>query len=124
MIGTILQKEDYFSFSLDDGFVSSNKDKIIDWLDRVASHMQITLDLYKEGLEHGIAKECARMILPMASQTTIYMTGSVRSWIHFLEIRLDGHAQKEAQLIARKIKDLFIINLPLISNARGYLPEN
>jgi len=52
------------------------------------------------------------------------MTGSVRSWIHFLDIRLDGHAQKEAQLIAQKIRSIFIKELPIIAAARGYKEDN
>lgn len=87
------------------------------WLIDVADYLQIGLDLYQRGLSLGVAKECARMILPMATQTTLYMTGSVRSWIHFLQIRDDGHAQKEAQLIAKEIKKIFIKELPIISNA-------
>lgn len=76
---------------------------------------------YEALLEAGVAKECARMILPMATQTTIFMTGSIRSWIHFLDIRDDGHAQKEAQEIAREIKNIFIDQLPLISVAKEYV---
>ena len=76
--------------------------------------------MYKEGLELGVAKECARMILPMTTKTTIYMTGSVRSWIHFLAIRDDEHAQKEAQLIAKEIKKIFKTELPIISKALEY----
>lgn len=76
--------------------------------------------LYNKLLEVGVAKECARMILPMATQTTIYMTGSLRSWIHFLAIRDDGHAQKEVQLIAKEIKKLFIQECPIISKALNY----
>ena len=103
-------------------FVPENdtKEEISDWLAEVADNLQITLDLYNKGLELGIAKECARMILPMTTQTTLYMTGSVRSWIHLMEIRDDSHAQKEAQLIAQEIKKIFIKELPLISKARGY----
>lgn len=93
---------------------------IIQWLSDAEIVMNEVLALYQRGIRLGIAKECARMILPMASQTTIYMTGSVRSWIHFLEIRLDGHAQKEAQLIAQEIRKLFIENLPIIAKARNY----
>lgn len=77
--------------------------------------------LYNMLIEYGVAKECARMILPMATQTTIFMTGSIRSWIHFLDIRDDGHAQKEAQEIAMEIKNLFIDNLPIISTAKEYV---
>lgn len=84
-------------------------------------HLQACKDLYSQLLEVGVAKECARMILPMATQTTIFMTGSIRSWIHFLDIRDDAHAQKEAQEIAREIKNIFIDQLPLISTAKEYV---
>ena len=60
------------------------------------------------------------MILPMASQTTLYITGSVRSWIHLLELRTDCHAQKEARLIAAEIKKIFIQELPIISKALNW----
>lgn len=87
----------------------------------INKYLTIGQELYKELLELGVAKECARMILPMATQTTIFMTGSIRSWIHFLDIRDDGHAQKEAQEIAREIKNIFIDQLPLISKAKEYV---
>ena len=74
-------------------------------------------NLYNSLLEAGVAREQARMILPMATKTRIYMTGSVRSWIHFLGLRDDGHAQKEIQEVARAIKNILITELPLISNA-------
>ena len=76
--------------------------------------------LYKDLLNKGVARECARMILPMCTETTIFMSGTIRSWIHFIDIRIDGHAQKEAQLIAQKIKKIFKEQLPLISNALNY----
>lgn len=88
--------------------------------DKVRRALDHTFDLYNELLEAGVAKECARFILPMATQTTIYMTGSVRSWIHFLQLRDDGHAQKEAQLIAKDIKTIFKKELPIISTALGW----
>ncbi len=89
-----------------------------DWLNRVSSNMEKTLDLYKEGIEKfNVAKESVRMILPLATQTTIYMTGSIRSWIHFLAIRDDEHAQKEIQLIAKEIKKLFKEQCPIIAKA-------
>lgn len=90
------------------------------YLDEVADHMQKTLDLYNKGLDLNLARECVSMILPLAMQTTLYMTGSVRSWIHLLDVRDDGHAQKEAQLIAKEIKKIFIKELPIISKALGY----
>ena len=77
-------------------------------------------ELYNKLINSGVAKECARMILPMCTETTIYMTGSVRSWIHFLDIRDDGHAQLEVQLIAKEIKNIFKEQLPIISKALNY----
>lgn len=87
----------------------------------ISNTIEYLKDLYQDLLRAGVAKECARMILPMATQTTIFMTGSIRSWIHFLDIRDDGHAQKEAQEIAREIKNIFIDQLPLISTAKEYV---
>ena len=77
-------------------------------------------DTYNLLLEAGVAKECARMVLPMATSTTLYMTGSVRSWIHFLSIRDDAHAQLEVQLIAKEIKEILKQELPIISKALNY----
>lgn len=78
-------------------------------------------ELYEGLLDAGVARECARMVLPMATQTTIYMTGPVRSWIHFLNIRDDSHAQKEIQLIAREIKNILISEMPIISKAMQWV---
>lgn len=102
------------------GSYSLGDENVTNWLRDVAENMQKTLKLYKRGLELGIAKECARFILPMATSTKIYMTGSIRSWIHCLEIRDDGHAQLEVQRIAKDIKRLFIRELPIISNALNW----
>ncbi len=101
-------------------FASDAEEEYRELVLETADYLIKGLDLYKKLLDAGIAKECARMILPMATQTTLYMTGSVRSWIHLLQIRDDGHAQKEAQLIAKEIKKLFIENLPIISKALEY----
>jgi thymidylate synthase (FAD) len=76
--------------------------------------------LYNQLLDNGVAREQARMILPLATTTKIHMTGSIRSWIHFLELRDDEHAQKEIQLIAKEIKKHFKEQFPVISEALGY----
>jgi len=76
--------------------------------------------VYNELLEAGVAREQARMILPLATTTKIHMTGSIRSWIHFLELRDDEHAQKEIQLIAKEIKKHFKEQFPVISEALRY----
>lgn len=62
---------------------------------------------YQQLLEAGVARECARMILPLATSTTLYMKGSVRSWIHYLSVRCDRHTQKEHRLIAEEIRGIF-----------------
>jgi thymidylate synthase (FAD) len=67
---------------------------------------------YQKLLDAGVARECARMLLPLATQTTLYMKGSVRSWIHYLQVRLDEHTQKEHREIAKAIYDIFNQNFP------------
>ena len=76
--------------------------------------------IYNELLEAGVAREQARMILPLATTTKIHMTGSIRSWIHFLELRDDSHAQKEIQMVAKEIKKHFKEQFPVISDALRY----
>ena len=73
--------------------------------------------VYKELLQEGVAKECARMILPMATSTTMYLNGSVRSWIHYMEQRCDKHAQAEHQEVANLLRQIFIENFPNIAKA-------
>ena len=81
---------------------------------------RVTHELYNDLLEAGVAREQARMILPLATTTKIQMTGSIRSWIHFLELRDDSHAQKEIQLISKEIKQQLKSNLPIISEALNF----
>ena len=73
--------------------------------------------VYEELLKSGVARECARMILPLATSTTLYMKGSVRSWIHYLQVRLDEHTQKEHRLIAAEIERIFNETFPVIAQA-------
>jgi len=88
--------------------------------EEVSEILDASLEMYHKLLGEGVAKECARMVLPMCTETTLYMSGPIRSWIHMMDIRDDAHAQKEAQLIARECKKIFIEQFPLISKARGY----
>lgn len=76
--------------------------------------------LYKELLDAGVAREVARMVLPMATKTRLYVTMNVRSVLHWLDLRDDSHAQKEIQLIAKEVKKIVIKKLPIISKARGW----
>ena len=73
--------------------------------------------LYNQMIEEGVAKECARMVLPLCTPTRIYMTGSVRSWIHYIELRSANGTQKEHMDIANECKSLFIETFPTIAEA-------
>lgn len=70
----------------------------------IENHLSESRKLYASLIQSGVAREQARMVLPMCTKTKIHMTGSVRSWIHFLELRDDHHSQKEIQILAKKIK--------------------
>ena len=86
----------------------------------IEQHLNQSHELYNQLLEAGVAREQARMVLPLATTTKIHMTGSIRSWVHFLELRDDKHAQKEIQLIAKEIKKHFKEQFPVISEALRY----
>lgn len=88
--------------------------------DIIDSYLEGCQNMYEILLKSGVAREQARMVLPMCTKTRIYMTGSVRSWIHFLSIRDDAHAQKEIQLIAKSVKSQLVDNLPIVSKALGW----
>ena len=74
-------------------------------------------ELYEEMLEAGIAKECARFVLPLATPTRIYMTGSCRSWIHYINLRTGHGTQKEHMDIAKECKNIFSQEYPVVSSA-------
>ena len=86
----------------------------------VKRHLVQSQKLYRDLIEVGVAREQARMVLPMCTKTRIYMTGTLRSWIHFFKLRDDGHAQKEIQLLAKEGKKIFIEQFPIISKALEY----
>tara|TARA_B100000676_G_scaffold7298_1_gene6632 strand:- start:2103 stop:2690 length:588 start_codon:yes stop_codon:yes gene_type:complete len=73
--------------------------------------------LYNQMIQEGIAKECARMVLPLCTPTRIYMSGSVRSWIHYIELRSANGTQKEHMDIANECKSIFIKTFPTIAEA-------
>ena len=76
-----------------------------------------SLALYNQMLESGVAKECARFVLPLATPTRLYMTGSCRSWIHYINLRSAHGTQKEHMDIANACKGLFIEHYPVVSEA-------
>ena len=73
--------------------------------------------LYNQMLKLGVAKECARMVLPLATPTRIYMTGSCRSWVHYINLRSAHGTQKEHMDIANDCKKIFIEQFPAVSKA-------
>ena len=76
-----------------------------------------SLALYNQMLESGVAKECARFVLPLATPTRLYMSGSCRSWIHYINLRSAHGTQKEHMDIANACKEVFMKNYPTVSAA-------
>ena len=90
---------------------------------RISQYFKEGMDLYNDLLSKGIAKECARFVLPLATPTRIYMTGSARSWMHYIQLRTANGTQKEHMDIAGLCRDHFICNFPTISKALGWCPD-
>ena len=84
---------------------------------RIEKYFNEGMDLYNELLREGIAKECARFVLPLATPTRLYMTGSIRSWIHYIDLRSANGTQKEHMDIANDAKRIFKEQFPSIAEA-------
>jgi thymidylate synthase (FAD) len=91
------------------------EDKFLNW--KVAKHLDNTQGLYQELLDDGVSRESARFILPEASTTKLICNGGIREWITTLNQRLHKTAQKECRLIAEEIRNIFIDQCPIISEA-------
>ena len=103
-----------------------NRQNSIDDLDRfvvqdfqleMQKHFAEGMKLYKQMLDAGVAKECARFVLPLATPTKLYMTGSVRSWIHYINLRSAHGTQKEHMNIAEECRRIFCEQFPSVSQA-------
>ena len=99
--------------SIDD--IPEDQSKML--LGRIQNYFNEGLDLYNELLREGIAKECARFVLPLATPTRIYMSGSVRSWVHYIDLRSGHGTQKEHMDIANACKSIFTEQFPTVSAA-------
>ncbi len=86
----------------------------------ITRHFVAAKDLYNELIRQGIAKECARFVLPLATPTKLYMTGSCRSWVHYIELRSGHGTQKEHMDIANECKEVFSQEFPIVSEALGW----
>jgi len=88
---------------------------------KIQQHFEAGMKLYKQMLDASIAKECARFVLPLATPTKIYMTGSVRSWIHYIELRSANGTQKEHMDIALGAKEIFCEQFPAVAEAMEWI---
>ena len=91
--------------------------------ERTSKLFELSQDLYEEMLNVGVAKECARKVLPLNTETKIYMTGNVRQWIHYIQLRSGNGTQKEHMQIALDAKEVFIKELPIVAKALGWTSE-
>ena len=87
---------------------------------KMRKHFDASIDLYKEMLHEGIAKECARFVLPLATPTRLYMTGSVRSWIHYIDLRSAHGTQKEHMELVENVRSVFVKQFSTVSEALGW----
>ena len=86
----------------------------------VDNHLEKSKELYQYLIDEGVSRETARDVLPLATETTMYMKGSMRSWIHYLDLRCSQDTQLEHRHIADNIKDIFKENFPNIFLALGW----
>lgn len=87
------------------------------WRSKIREHFAKSKSIYDGMIQDGIAKECARFVLPLATPTRLYMSGTVRSWIHYINLRSAHGTQKEHMGIAKGCKEIFIDQFPTISEA-------
>ena len=103
-----------------------NRQNSIDDLDEViknnldyeiTKHFAAGVHLYQQMLDYGVAKECARDVLPLAAPTKLYMNGTIRSWLHYCDLRTAHGTQREHALIAGQVQDLLYQHLPNVCEA-------
>lgn len=94
-----------------------SSDVVANYYRRIGILFEDAEHLYREMVSTGIAKECARNVLPMATPTTLFMNGTIRSWIHYLQVRCDPSTQREHREVALEIKNVFCEQFPVIGEA-------
>ena len=99
--------------SIDD--IESEKQEY--YAQRIDDHFRESVKLYESMLHSGVAKECARSVLPLNTVTRIYMSGTLRSWLHYVDLRAANGTQKEHMLIAQSVRDILNDTVPTISRA-------
>jgi thymidylate synthase (FAD) len=93
----------------------------VKWTVQIREHFAKAKSLYDSMLADGIAKECARFVLPLATPTKMYMSGTIRSWIHYIQLRSANGTQKEHMNIANECKNIFTEQFPVVSEALGWV---
>ena len=91
-----------------------------DFNSKMQRHFVDGMKLYKEMLDVGVAKECARFVLPLATPTRLYMTGSCRSWIHYIELRSAHGTQKEHMNLVENVRSIFTEQFPTVAEALNW----
>ena len=89
----------------------------LDFQEKIDNHFDDAFNLYQDMLAAGVAKECARSVLPLNTETRLYMSGTIRSWLHYVDLRADDSTQLEHRQIARHIRQILADNLPTICHA-------
>jgi thymidylate synthase (FAD) len=95
----------------------ADKERLKGLIDCIDNHFASSMFLYEELLEAGVAKECAREVLPLATPTTLYMNGSLRSWLHYCDLRTGHGTQKEHAQIAAQVQDILYSQIPNVCEA-------
>lgn len=90
------------------------------WDNLIKEYFDKGVKIYESLLKDGVAKECARFVLPLATPTRIYMSGNCRNWIHYIQLRCSNGTQKEHMDVANECKDIFIEQFPTVSEALGW----
>ena len=91
-----------------------------DFNSKMQKHFVDGMHLYKDMLDAGVAKECARFVLPLATPTRLYMTGSVRSWVHYIELRSAHGTQKEHMNLVENVRSIFTEQFPTVAEALNW----
>ena len=84
---------------------------------QIDNHYRSAMDIYNSMLDSGVAKECARSVLPLSTATRLYMSGTIRSWLHYVDLRADNGTQLEHMHIARSIGDILADQVPTVARA-------
>ena len=94
-----------------------SSEELYQFSSEIADLFEEAEDLYRRMIEYGIARECAREVLPLSTPTRLYMNGSIRSWLHYCDLRTGNGTQREHAMIAGEVQDLLYDHLPNVCEA-------